>query len=106
MITLCIHYHLDHHKLADFQRYAAKWPAPIRRCGGDLIGYFLPTKLAGPTNTAVALIRFKNLTAYERYRDALAKDADAVANVREADASGCILVEDRSFLQQVPDPAP
>jgi hypothetical protein len=103
MITLCIQYHLDHHKLADFQKYASKWPEPIRRCGGELIGYFAPTKLAGPTNMGLALIRFKNLAAYERYREALMRDADAIANVREADASGCILVEDRSFLQRIPE---
>jgi hypothetical protein len=101
MITLCIQYEIDRHKLADFEEYARRWTEPIRRCGGDLIGYFLPTKLAGRTNHALALIRFTDLGAYERYRDALMKDPDAVANVERADASGCILVEDRSFLKQV-----
>ena len=52
---------------------------------------------------ALALIRFPDLTSYERYREALMKDPDAVANVKQADASGCILVENRSFLRQVPD---
>ena|SRR5882757_8651052 len=103
MITLCIQYQIDRHKLADFEKYARRWPEPMRRCGGDLIGYFLPTKLAGSTNVALALIRFADLTAYERYREALAEDPDAVANVQQADASGCILVEDRSFMQQVPE---
>jgi len=101
MITLCIQYQIDRHKLSDFEEYARHWPEPIRRCGGDLIGHFLPTKLAGRTNTVLALIRFADLSAYERYRDALTKDADAVANVERVDASGCILVEDRSFLKQV-----
>lgn len=50
MITLCIQYQIDRHKLFDFEKYARNRPAPIRRCGGDLIGYFLPTKLAGRTN--------------------------------------------------------
>ena len=103
MITLCIQYQIDHHKLSDFERYARNWPELIRRCGGELIGYFLPTKLAGRTNMALALIQFQDLGAYERYRDALMKDRDAVANVQQADASGCILVEDRSFLQRVPE---
>jgi hypothetical protein len=103
MITLCIQYEIDRHKLSDFESYARRWPEPIGRCGGDLIGYFLPTKLAGRTNVALALIRFPDLTAYERYREALMKDPDAVANVQQADASGCILVEDRSFMQQVPE---
>ena len=103
MITLCICYTIDLHKTSDFEQYARRWPDPIRRCGGDLIGYFLPTKFAGPTNVAYALIRFKNLTAYEQYREALSKDPDAIANVAAADASRCILVEDRSFLQRVPE---
>jgi len=29
------------------------------------------------------------------------KDPDAVANVKRIEASGCILVENRSFVQQV-----
>ena len=103
MITLCIQYQLDPHKLADFEKYARNWPEPIRRCGGDLVGYFLPTKLAGRTNAALALIRFPSLGAYEKYREALMNDTDAIANVKHAEASGCILVEDRSFVQQVPD---
>jgi len=63
MITLCIQYQIDQNKLSDFETYARNWPEPIRRCGGDLVGYFLPTKLAGSTNTALARVRFKDLTA-------------------------------------------
>lgn len=103
MITLCIQYEIDPHKLADFEKYARNWPEPIARCGGQLIGYFLPTKLAGRTDTALAMIRFCDLSAYEKYREALMKDPGAVANVKHADESGCILVENRSFLQQVPE---
>jgi hypothetical protein len=103
MITLCIQYQLDHRKLADFEKYARAWPEPIRRCGGDLIGYFLPTRLAGRTTFGLALIRFPDLAAYQRYREALMKDPDAIANVQRADASGCILMEDRCFMQQVPE---
>jgi NIPSNAP len=103
MITLCICYTIDLHKTADFEQYARRWPEPIKRCGGDLIGYFLPTKFAGPTNVAYAMIRFANLAAYEKYREALGEDPDAIANVAAADASRCILVEDRSFLQKVPE---
>ena len=101
MITLLIRYTLDMHKLEDFEAYARRWPEPIRRCGGDLRGYFLPTKLAGPTNFALALIDFPDLASYERYREALVRDPEAQANVAAADAAQCILVEDRSFLQQV-----
>jgi hypothetical protein len=101
MLTVCIRYTLDTHKLADFERYARNWPEPIKRCGGELVGYYLPTKIAGPTNFALALINFSDLAAYERYRDALMKDADASGNVEFADQSGCILLEDRTVLKQV-----
>lgn len=100
MITLCIRYTLDAHKLADFEQYARNWPEPIRRCGGELVGYFVPTKLAGATNIALALINFPDLAAYENYREKLMQDEGANQNVAAADASGCILVEDRSFLQK------
>ncbi|MFI5073294.1 MAG: NIPSNAP family protein [Terriglobales bacterium] len=101
MITLCIQYTINIHKSADFEQYARKWPEPIRRCGGELVGYFLPTKIAGQTNLALALINFSDLSAYQRYRDSLMRDAEAKANVEFAEQSGCILVEDRSILQRV-----
>lgn len=92
MITLCIRYTIDMHKLKNFEQYARKWPEPIRRCGGELVGYFLPTKIAGPTNFALALINFPSLAAYEKYRAALMRDAEAKANFDFAENSGCILV--------------
>ena len=101
MIVLCIRYVIDPHKYRDFEEYARHWPEPVRRCGGELIGYYLPTKLAGPTNVALALIGFPDLAAYERYRQALMADGDATANIARAEKSGCILVEERSFLQCV-----
>lgn len=102
MITLCIRYVIDQNKYRNFEDYARAWPEPIRRCGGELIGYFLPTKLAGPTNAALALINFPNLDAYEKYRAALMADPVATANVEMIEKSGCILSEDRSFLQRIP----
>ncbi len=101
MITLCIRYTIDIQKHCDFEQYARNWPDPIRRCGGELVGYFLPTKLAGATNIALAMINFPSLAAYEKYRENLMNDTAAKENVAFADRSGCIVVEDRSFLQQV-----
>jgi hypothetical protein len=101
MITLCIRYTIDQNQYRNFEEYARAWPEPIRRCGGDLLGYFLPTKLAGPTNTALALINFSNLDAYEKYREALAADQAAATNVAAIEKSGCILCEDRSFLRRI-----
>lgn len=98
MITLCIRYTIDTHKISDFERYARNWPEPIRRCGGELVGYFLPTKIAGP-DFALALINFPTLAAYEQYREALMKDSDAKLNVEGAEKAGCITVEDRLILR-------
>src|SRR5262249_6435690 len=69
MITLCIRYTLDANKLADFEAYARALHPQIERCGGKVAGYYLPTKLAGPTNSALGLIDFPSLAAYEQYRE-------------------------------------
>ena len=101
MITLCIRYQIEHNKYRDFEAYARSLAEPIRRCGGNLIGYFLPTRYAGRTNEALALIAFADLGAYERYRDSLGRDRGAMECLSRVDASGCIVSEDRSILQQV-----
>ncbi len=101
MLTLCIRYTLDANKLADFAAYAQSLRTPIERCGGTYGGYYLPTKIAGPTNTALGLIDFPDLAAYQTYRDRLAADPGAVDCLRRAEAAGCILNEDRSFLRRV-----
>ena len=66
-----------------------------------MVGYYAPTKFAGPTNSALSLIDFPSLAAYERYREALAADPEYVEVARRAAQAGVILVEDRSFLQRV-----
>ena len=105
MITLAIHYTLDPNKLADFETYVGDLPPQIERAGGTLIGYYLPTKLAGPTNAALGLIGFADLASYAGYRDKLARDPEAAANVQRAEQSGCILHEDRAFVRRFPDQA-
>jgi hypothetical protein len=57
---------------AEFEAYARHVAAPIERCGGKVVGYFAPTKFAGPTHSA-----------------------------RRVAQAGVILVEDRSFSQRV-----
>lgn len=101
MITLCIRYTIDQNRYRNFEEYVRELPEPIRHCGGELVGYFLPTKLAGPTNIALALINFSSLDAYEKYREAFGADAAAIASVAAVEKSGCILCEDRSFLRRI-----
>ena len=102
MITLAIRYTLDIGKLAQFEAYVCALPDQIERCGGRFVGYYLPTKFAGPTNVALGLIDFPNLAAYEQYRDNLSSDPEAADNVRRADAAHCILNEERSLVRRCP----
>ena len=82
MITLSIRYTIDARKRQEFEHYARALGGIIPRCGGELVGYWLPTKFAGPTNSALALIDFPSLAAYEQYRERLAKDTANVDSVR------------------------
>lgn len=100
-MTLCIRYTLDANKLADFEAYARALRQPIERCGGKRVAYYLPTKIAGPTNIALGLIEFPDLAAYQRYRETLFDDAEGAECLRRAEAAGCIVCEDRSFIAQV-----
>jgi NIPSNAP len=86
MPTLCIRYKINPNRLSDFEAYARNWPKPIERCGGKLIGYFLPTKLAGRTDSAIALIDFPSLATYEEYRRRLMEDPDAKTKCRSGGA--------------------
>jgi hypothetical protein len=101
MMTLCIRYTLDANKLADLEAYAQSLPKPVERRRGRLIAYYLPTKIAGPTNNAIGLIDFPDLATYERYREKLASDSEGLEALRRAEATGCILNEDRFFIRRV-----
>jgi hypothetical protein len=101
MLTLCIRYTLDANRLAGFEAYARSLPRPVERCGGIFAGYYLPTKISGPTNLALGFIDFPNLAAYEQYREKLMSDPGAVESLRRAEAAGCILNEERSFVCRV-----
>ena len=75
VITCCIQYTLDPHQTEAFADYARRWPPIIERCGGDLIGYWLPKE--GANNFAVAMIEFESLAAYEVYRRKLPRQRGA-----------------------------
>ena len=98
-ITCCIRYVLDPFKREAFEEYARRWANIIPRCGGYLIGYFMPHE--GTNNIAFALISFESLAAYEAYRARLRQDAGAVANFNFAEENKFILAEERTFLRKV-----
>src|SRR5512137_774921 len=60
-IVCCIRYQIDPFKREQFARYAETWGTIIPRCGGDLLGYFLPHE--GTNDVALALIGFDSLAA-------------------------------------------
>jgi hypothetical protein len=73
---------------------------PITRSGGKIIGYFLPTDYAGPTNEAHGLIEFPSLAEYEKYRHTLAEDAGHKTNNTELERSGAIISVVRSIVKR------
>ena len=98
-VTVFIRYQLDPFKRAQFEEYSRRWLKIIPRCGGELVGYFMPHE--GTNNIAFALISFESLAAYEAYRARLRQDAEAVANFNFAEENQFILAEERTFLRKV-----
>ena len=96
-VVCCIRYVLDPFKRAQFEEYARRWGAIIPRCGGGLIGYFMPHE--GTNNIALAMISFDSLAAYEAYRARLRADPEGAANFRYAEDGRFILGEERTFLR-------
>jgi NIPSNAP protein len=99
MITCHIRYTLDPFQRAAFEEYARRWLAIIPKCGGDLLGYFLPHE--GTNTIAHALISFESLAAYEAYRGRIKADPEGAANFAFAQERRFILAEERTFLRPV-----
>ena len=98
-VTCCIRYVIDPFQRAEFEAYARRWLRIIPRCGGDLLGYFLPWE--GTNDIAWGLISFPSLAAYEAYRARLKADDEARDNFRFARDKRFILAEERTFLENV-----
>lgn len=98
-ITCLIRYQIDPFQREAFNRYAQNWGRIIPRCGGHLLGYFLPHE--GSNDIAWGLIAFDSLAAYETYRARLRTDAEGRANFELAQSKRFILREERSFVEVV-----
>jgi len=98
-LTCFIRYQIDPSQRAAFATYAETWGRIIPRCGGDLVGYFLPHE--GTNDIAWGLISFASLADYEAYRTRLKADAEGRANFELAQKHRFILREERSFLENV-----
>ena len=99
-MTCFIRYEIDPFQKEAFTTYAENWGRIIPRCGGHLLGYFLPHE--GTNFEAWGLISFDSLAAYEAYRARLRLDAEGAANFAWAQEKRFILKEERTFTQGVP----
>jgi NIPSNAP protein len=99
MLACVIRYQIDPYQRDAFKVYAENWGRIIPRCGGHLIGYFLPYE--GTNDVGWGLIAFDSLALYESYRTRLKADSEARANLADAQAKRFILREERNFVEIV-----
>jgi hypothetical protein len=95
-ITCFIRYQIDPFQREAFKTYAENWGRIIPRCGGHLIGYFLPHE--GTNDIGWGLISFDSLASYEAYKARLRADKEALANFAMAQEKRFILREKRNFV--------
>jgi hypothetical protein len=98
-ITCVIRYRIDQFQRDGFRKYAENWGRIIPRCGGHLVGYFLPHE--GTNDIAWGLIAFDSLASYEEYRARLRSDPEAQENFQMAQTKRLILREERNFVEVV-----
>jgi hypothetical protein len=98
-LTCVIRYQIDPFQRDAFKRYAENWGRIIPRCGGHLIGYFLPHE--GTNDVSWGLIAFDSLASYEVYRARLKADQEARENLAVAQSKRFILREERNFVEVV-----
>lgn len=98
-VTCIIRYEIDPFQRDAFRLYAENWGRIIPRCGGHLVGYFLPYQ--GTNNVAWGLIAFESLAAYEAYQAQLRADPEGRSNFAMAEDRRFILREERSFVETV-----
>ena len=98
-VTCIIRYEIDPFQKEAFRQYADNWGRIIPRCGGHLVGYFLPHQ--GTNNIAWGLIAFDSLAAYEAYQTKLRADPDGRKNFAMAQEKRLILKEERNFVEAV-----
>ncbi len=100
MTIMCvIRYQIDSFQRDAFKKYAENWGRIIPRCGGHLVGYFLPYE--GTNDVAWGLIAFDSLASYEAYRARLKADPEGRENFATSQAKRFILREERNFVEVV-----
>jgi len=98
-IACLIRYTIDPFQRDAFAAYAANWGRIIPRCGGELVGYFLPHE--GSNDVGWGLVAFDSLADYEAYRARIKTDPDGRENFEQAQALRFIRSEQRSWVEIV-----
>jgi hypothetical protein len=98
-IVCVIRYQIDPFQREAFKKYAENWARIIPRCGGNLVGYFLPYE--GTNDVGWGLIAFASLASYEKYKARLRSDAEALENFAMVQSKKVILREERNFVEVV-----
>jgi hypothetical protein len=98
-VVCLIRYQIDPFQADAFEEYARNWGSIIPRCGGNLIGYFMPYE--GTNDVAYALIGFDSIAAYEEYRARIKADPAGRENFTMAQNKRIVLREERSFIRLV-----
>jgi hypothetical protein len=100
MTVMCIiRYQIDPFQRDAFKTHAENLITIIPRCGGHLVGYFLPHE--GTNDVAWGMIAFDSLASYEAYRTRLTTDPDNRADAAAVQAKRVILREERNFVALV-----
>ena len=98
-LTCFIRYEIDPFQREAFAEYAEAWLDIIPKCGGDVVGYWLPHE--GTNHVAWGLISFASLADYEAYRARIKADPAGRANFAFAQERRFVLAEERSFCERV-----
>jgi NIPSNAP len=98
-IVCVIRYQIDPFQRDAFKKYAENWGRIIPRCGGHLVGYFLPYE--GTNDVSWGLIAFDSLASYETYKSRVKADPEARENFSMAQTKRIILREERNFVEVV-----
>jgi hypothetical protein len=98
-IVCIIRYEIDPFQREAFKEYAQNWGRIIPRCGGELVGYFLPWQ--GTNYVGWGLIAFDSLAAYDSYQTRLRADPEGRRNFEFASSRRFILKEERNFVEVV-----
>ena len=98
-VTCLIRYQIDPFQRDAFERRAEHLATIIPRCGGHLVGYFMPHE--GTNDVAWGIITLDSLAAYETYKARLKEDADLTREDAVVAEKRLILREERNFVRLV-----